>query len=142
MAQRVVYTFKMIEVQAEHPKMLSPLRTMKRLLKMLTKQHAIGQICEHIMARQIGDLRLGAASLRYIFVNGHPSARDHCLMRNGDDTSIDQLPHERGRSLSGSDGRGDIADLLSRISDRVIPYPNSMMHNFAQQRTRLGQTLR
>jgi hypothetical protein len=51
----------MIEVEAEHRKMLSPVHKMKRLLEMLTKQHAIGQVCEHIMTGQIGDLRLGAA---------------------------------------------------------------------------------
>ena len=44
------------------------------ILEMLTKQHPVGQVGEHVMAGQMRDLGLGAAALGDVFVHGDPAA--------------------------------------------------------------------
>ena len=74
MAERVVDRLEMIEVETVHGAAAAQLSAAEGILEMLAKQHAVGQIGQHVVARQVRDLCLGAPPLGDVFVHRNPAA--------------------------------------------------------------------
>src|SRR4029079_5310437 len=60
MAQRVIDRLKVIEIEAMHRKSAAGLNMVERILQMLAEQHPVGQIGQHVVAREMRNLGLGA----------------------------------------------------------------------------------
>ena len=136
MAERIVHGLEMIEIEAMHGKAAAGLDALEGILEMLAEQHAVWQVREHVMARQMRDLGFGAPALGDVLVHRDPAAVLHRTLRHRDDTAIHQLLGEGG-GLAGVDrgrrrhllriGNGGVADARAIILDRL------------EQRPRLGQ---
>ena len=128
MAERIVDGLEVIEIEAMHGEAAAGLDPFERILKVLTEQHAIRQIGEHVVARQMRDLGLGAAALGDVLVHRDPAAVLHRPLRHRDDAAVHQLLGER-RGLARVDrgrrrhllgiGNGAVADHRAIVFDRL-----------------------
>ena len=55
MAERVVDALEFVEVEVEHRKLLAAPDPLQRLVELLAEQHAVGQIGQRIVVRQMRD---------------------------------------------------------------------------------------
>ena len=96
MAERIVDGLEMIEIEAMHGKAAAGLDALERILEMLAEQHAVGQVGQHVVARQMRDLGFGAPPLGDVLVHRDPAAVLHRPLRHRDDTAVHQLLGEGG----------------------------------------------
>ena len=136
MAERVVDGLEMIEIEAMHGKAAARLDAVEGVLQMLAEQHAVRQIGQHVVPRQMRDLGLGAAALGDVLVHRDPAAVLHRPLRHRDDAAVHQLLGEGGR-LAGMD-RGRRRDLL-RIGDGAVADRGAIVLDRLEQGAGLGQ---
>ena len=92
----------MIEIEAKHRELLAALNAAQCLLHLLAKEHAVGQVGQRIVMRQIGDLRLGLAHLGDVLVGRDPAAVGHRLIGDAKRAAGWQFQNFRaGFSLAG-----------------------------------------
>ena len=80
-----------VEVETEDGESLAAPQAQQRLLQLLAEQRAVGEVGEHVVARQMRDLLLLAAALRDVLVQRHPAAALQRLARHGDDALVAEL---------------------------------------------------
>ena len=86
-----------------HGEAAARLDAVERVLEMLAEQHAIGQVGQHVVARQMRDLGLGAPPLGDVLVHRDPAAVLHRALRHRDDPAVHQFLGEgRGLARRGS----------------------------------------
>ena len=83
---------------------------------MLAEEHAVGQVGEEIVTREMRDLRFGAAPLGDVLVHRHPAAVRHRTLRHGDDAPVHEFLRERRRFARGLRGgrRGELLGARER----------------------------
>ena len=75
MAERIVDALELVDVDIEHRELLAaPLDALKLALEPLAEQHAVRQIGQRVVMRQMRDLPLGAPALGNVFLGRDPSA--------------------------------------------------------------------
>jgi hypothetical protein len=73
MAQRIVYGFKVVEIEGEHGNAFTALHALQLLRQALSQKRTIWQIGQRIVMRHMGDLLFGTPPFSHILV-GHQSA--------------------------------------------------------------------
>ena len=93
--ERVVDGLEAVEVETEDGKALAAPQAQQRRLQLLAEQRAVGEVGEHVVARQVRDLLLLAAALGDVLVQRHPAAALQRLSRHGDDALAAELDRHR-----------------------------------------------
>ena len=127
MSERIVDGLEAVEVETEDREALAAPQAQQRLLQLLAKQRAVGEIGQHIVAREVGDLLLLAPALGDVLVQRHPSAALQRLARHRDDAIVAELDGHRLGVLQigqptcrqGRDGRPASRDSPRARSARV-----------------------
>ncbi len=118
-----------------HGEAAAGLDAVEGILEMLAEQHAVGQIGQHVVARQMRDLGLGAAALGDVLVHRDPAAVLHRALRHRDDPAVHQFLGEGG-CLAGVD-RGCRRHLLG-IGDGAVADRRAIVLDRLQQNSRLA----
>ena len=116
MAEGVVDLLEAVEIDGVDGEPFARAQTRKRLLQPLAHQHAVRQIGQHVVARQVLDLRLRLAPLGDVLVRAYPPAAGHRHVRGRYRAAIVHLLDRVGR---GIDGGGTI----EQIRFRRLPAP-------------------
>jgi len=90
-AMQVVDRLEVIEVDAERRPDFAAADPCLDRFHPLAEEHAVGEVGEAVVPRQVPDLRLGPALLGNVLVCGHPAAVAHRLMQDGDDAAVLQF---------------------------------------------------
>ena len=132
--ERVVDLLEAIEIEAMHRKSFARTQARERLLQSLAHQHAIGQIGEPVVAREVLDLRLRLAPLGDVLVRTDPAAAGHRHVRRRDGAAVVHLLDRVARRV---DVRGAIAQIL--LGGRPAPYADrdAPLDDLAARRPRL-----
>src|SRR6476659_6858428 len=85
MSERIVDGLEAIEIETEDGETLTAAQAQQRGLQLLTKQGAVGEVGQHVVAREMGDLTLLAAALGDVLVQRQPAAAFERLARYCDD---------------------------------------------------------
>src|SRR5436309_2766070 len=96
MAKRVVDSFEVVEVEIENGKPRATMDPTQLLVQPLAEHHAIGQVGQCIIMRQMRNALLGALAFGDVLVGGDPSAAGERLVHNTDGSAISCLNDELG----------------------------------------------
>src|SRR5579871_6807834 len=121
MPQGIVDFLEMIEVQAEHSKLVVAAGTMQRLLELLAKQRAVRQIGQRVMARHVENLFLYALPVGDVLEGCDPAAAFHRLCDDAD--LAVKLVDDPFHALAGSHFAEQSGKELVRIS---LPAPGRL----------------
>ena len=111
----------MIEIEAEHRKLIAALDEPQRLLELLAEQRSVRQVGQRIVARHVGNLFLGLLPFGDVLECRDPAAALHRLIDDADRTSVlDDCPGRgvagvRFRHQSGNKLRGIAVPLTDRL---------------------------
>lgn len=97
MAQRVVHRFELVEVKEQQREAATLPRVRKRMLELLTEQHAVGQVGERVVMREMNHFRFRRALVGDFLERGKPPLL-HRLVGHLERTAIAGFPG-RGRPL-------------------------------------------
>ena len=73
MAERVVHRLELIEVEAMQRHQMTSPRECKRVVEHFVEQHAVGQVGQRIMLRQMRDPGFDRAALGDVLIGGEPA---------------------------------------------------------------------
>jgi len=111
MAQRVVDLLEAVEIDAVHGEPLAGAQTRQRPLQALAHEHAVGQVRQPVVAREVLNRGLRLATLGDVLVRAHPSAARHRHVRGRDRAAV---VHLLDRVARGVDRAGPILQIFLR----------------------------
>ena len=95
MPERIVDRLEQVEIEDENRVSdAGRLVAFERGVRLLAKQHPIGEIGQGIVARQVGDARLATLPLGDVVVRRHPAAACHRLVGHLDDAPVGEFMND------------------------------------------------
>ena len=141
MPERIVDRFEDVQVQHEQVEGFAAAAQARQALQhLLAQDRAVGEVGEDIVARQVGDLRLGALLRCDILVDRDPAAVLHGLMADREDPPVTQLVH-RIVWLRLGDLLQSLLDIMLGLV-RTTAQRDARLQNGAQRRAGLGHLRR
>ncbi len=101
MPERIVDVLELVEIETEHGDGFGAPLAAERRFHPFVERHAVRQVRERIVVRQVLDFFLGGQSLGDVLVGGNPAAVRERLVYNGNDPAIGQVrDFAKGFSMS------------------------------------------
>ena len=119
MAERVVDALEMVEIEIEHRELPAAADQRKLLLELLTQQHAIGQVGERIVVRQVRDPLLRLLAFGDVLDDAEQILRLSLAVLDGEPAREDGAQPPEAASIWRSSNTGSL-DCSSSSSRAVI----------------------
>ena len=141
MPERIVDALEEVEVQHEQgDRLAAPAQARQVFLHAFAQHRTVGEVGEDVVARQVGDPRLGLLLRRYVLVDRHPPSGLHGLMADRVDAAVAQLVYRIVGPRLGDRLQPLLDIVLGVVRTASLRHP--CLQDGAQLGTGLGQLRR